>query len=161
MLFCLLFCVSAFSQKAQKIDEFSRVGCGVLVSFGDNIVQEWEKTSESQIYLIYYEGNQEYTYLSDKNTNEYKNKWLSPRRGDALNQVKEISLYLTKWRKVPQEKVVIVNGGYTERYKAEIWIVPRNAELPKLTPTLTKEDIKFRRGKPFRVRNCGTIYEGQ
>jgi len=40
----------------------------------------------------------------------------------------------------------------------EIWIVPKDAEPPKPTPTLTERDIKFRKGKPFSVRDCEAYY---
>ena len=43
-------------------------------------------------------------------------------------------------------------------YQVEIWIVPAGAPQPKLTPTQTEKDIKFRKGKPLQVRDCEGAY---
>src|SRR5687767_8114615 len=96
--------VSAQNKEAPKINEFSFLPCGDLLMRADASLVEMQKEPNSKIYLIYYEGDY----------SNYKGEIVKPRRGEALNFTKAISFYLTKWKKVPKEKIVLVNGGYME-----------------------------------------------
>lgn len=114
------------------------------------------KEPDSKVYFIYYEGGQYPSYK--KTVKGFNQKMLNPARGDALNRTKALFLYLTKYRKVPQEKIVLIDGGYMENYEVETWIVPKDAKPPEPTPNLTEKDIKFRKGKPFQVPDCEGSY---
>jgi hypothetical protein len=143
--------------EASKIDEFSFLPCSHLLGRADQTFETLQEEPTSKVYFIYYEGGQ---YPSYKKTRKgIEEKMLNPARGDALNRTKALSLHLTKYRKVPQDRIVLIDGGYMENYEVEIWIVPKNAQAPKPTPTLTEKDIKFRNGKPFRVADCQGGYD--
>ena len=146
--FSTFISVSAQSNEAKKIDEFTSLPCGDLLARADAALVEATKIENSKIYLIYYEGDY----------SNYKSELVNPVRGDALNFTKAISLYMTKWRKFPRKRIVLIDGGYMENYETEIWIVPQSAEPPKPTPTLEKKDVKFRKGKPLPVRDCEGYY---
>ena len=159
-LICLfMFASTVFSQrhKAEKVDEFPWLPCSALLARADAILVLLQAEPDSKAYFIYYEGG---TYPTFKKTAEgYERFKVDPARGDALNRTKALSLYLTKYRKVPAGRIVLVDGGYRGQYEVETWIVPKTAEPPVPTPTLTQKDVKFRKGKPFPVADCERIYD--
>lgn len=159
IIFCFfIFASFAFAQKSRKLDEFSYLPCDDLLARADGDSQELQKEPGAKMYFIYYEGNQKHINIYNKKLKSYETKELNPRRGDALNRTKDLTLYLTKYRKIPKGKLVLINGGYMENYEVEIWIVPKDAEPPKPAPTVDEKDVKFRKGKPFRTRDCESYY---
>ncbi len=92
-----------------------------------------------------------------KKTKKSDSKLVNPRRGEARNKAESIILYLTKWQKLSKEKLVLINGGYRESYGVELWIARKSKEQPKPTPDLQEKDIKFRKGKAPKVRDCNSF----
>ena len=81
----------------------------------------------------------------------------------SLNWAKSIPLYLTsgfvyKAKALMSDKIVLINGGFREDAQVEIWLVPKDGELPKPTPTIAEADIKFRDDKPSSVPNFTNCY---
>ncbi len=150
-----IFSVSAQTKEARKIDEFGKIPCGDFDSRMDGHYQDYKNSLNSKIYVIFYEEQNHLTF-TDKREEIIKN----PRRGNALNRAKEIPLYLKTIYKMPKDKVVLLNGGFRKDFELEIWIVPKNAELPKSSPTVDEKDVKFDEGKPIRTRNCARAYDG-
>ena len=150
------FSVRAQRIEAEKITEFTLLPCGHLLAQTDNVYHLLQKDAESKVFFIYYEGRK---YRSGKNlTKGAAPKMLNPVRGNALNLTKRLSLYLTKYRQVSPENIVLIDGGFMESYVVEIWIVPKNVKAPQPSPTLTAQDIKFRKGKPIPVFDCEGSY---
>ena len=58
---------------------------------------------------------------------------------------------------------MVVNGGFRKSWMAELWIVPAGAWPPAPTPTIKKEDIRYRRSKvtanEFYLRASGFYRE--
>lgn len=52
----LIMCVSAFSQKAKKVDEFVPSNCGLVLAHLDPYAIEVQSEPESIAYIIYYDG---------------------------------------------------------------------------------------------------------
>ena len=155
IFFCFLALqlpVRAQITNAEKISEFSILPCGHLLSQAEAVFNLLERSNNSRLFLIYYEGR---SYSAVK---KGKQQITNPVRGDALNRTKRISLYLTKYRKVPSEKIVLMDGGFRESYWVEVWIVPESANPPQASPTLMANDIKFRKGKPLPVFDCEGSY---
>jgi hypothetical protein len=75
---------------------------------------------------------------------------LSPRRGEGRNQTEAVSLYLTGRRKLAEEKLVIIDGGFDTEYRVDIWIVPNKGESADIF------DIgnRFDNGKRASIRNA-------
>lgn len=147
----LIFAMSAFAQEARLIDVLSdNHPCGDFIARMDGVYNGYKETADAKIYVIYYEGKH-------KLYNETKK--INPRKGDALNRAKEVFLYFTKAEyrgfKLPENKIAIINGGHREDFALEIWIIPKNSNLPQPTPTLEEKDMKFRKGKPYKVRDFG------
>jgi hypothetical protein len=157
LFFTLIFCIPAQTKVAQKVDEFGDMNCEEILSRTDGMIGDLNKDPESKAFIIFYEGRHS-EWFYDKKTKKSDFRAVDPRRGEAENKTKAITLYATKWRKIPKERFVIINGGYNTNYGVELWIVPFGAQPPKPSPELSEKDIKFRKGKPYRVRDCQKIY---
>lgn len=138
LVFCLLFCVSAFSQEAKKIDEFGDIHCDDLKARIDYLLTEIETNKNSKGYVFVYEGK---VYSPIYNENR---KRVLPRVGEANTRIELLKKYF-KFRQYSLKNLVFVNGGFRENLIIEFWIVPQNAEIPKASPTLEK--LKHRKGK--------------
>lgn len=133
------------------------VQCSYFINIVPVALVEQKKLPDSKIYLIYYEGKH-ISYTWNKKLRKSEPIFLNPRRGDALNRAKEVSLFLKEYN-FPQSNLIMVNGGFRELFTLEFWIVPNNVEPPELTPTVNEKDLKFRKGKPFKTRECARIYD--
>ncbi len=149
-----------FSQtkEAEKITEFGFIPCGELMAQVDGSFQYFLREKSEKFYIIYYEGRQFKSSTYNKKTNKYDIKLTNPVRGYALNRAKEVVLYLRRY-KPKREEIVLIDGGFKEKFTIELWQVPKNAELPKLAPIIFKEDVKFRKGKLLKVRDCAKAYD--
>ncbi len=59
-------------------------------------------------------------------------------------------------RGIPAAQVIVINGGYAEEWRVEIWIIPPGATLPVAQPTIPIKEIRFRKGKTNpREFRCG------
>jgi len=70
-----------------------------------------------------------------------------PRRGEAEKRVARIKPYLINTRGIDEDRIFVVNGGFRESWTAELWLVPKGAPPPPLTPTTNAKDIQYRTGK--------------
>ena len=130
---------SQISNVARQIDKFGNICCEDELARLDNFAVQLQSETDAQGYIIFYEGRR-YGYC-----NKYRPR--IPRRGEAQARVERIKPYLVETRGFNAHRIVVVNGGYREEWMAELWIVPKGADPPKLTPTLAEKDIKFRKGK--------------
>lgn len=149
-VFCLLTFVSAFSQEAKKIDEVGNLDCENLMATIDITAQQFTNSEYKKIYFVYYEGD-----LFDYNLQKIRH----PKRGESFNRVQDFSLYLMKGRRFPKDEIVIVNGGYRKEFTVEIWFVAEKNKTPQLTPTVEAKNVKFSKGKPFRIKDCSALYD--
>ncbi len=150
------FSISAQNGEAKKIDEFGELNCEEILLRSDFLLNELNKNSASIAYIVFYEGKHS-QYFYNKKTKKSDSKLVNPRRGEARNKAESIILYLTKWQKLSKEKLVLINGGYRESYGVELWIARKSKEQPKPTPDLQEKDIKFRKGKAPKVRDCNSF----
>src|SRR5262249_41496502 len=44
---------------------------------------------------------------------------------------------------VPKDRIYLIGGGYREFATLEFWIVPKDAEMPKPTPTFSEDEIVY------------------
>ncbi len=137
--FCILFCVSAYSQEAKKIDEFENINCEDYLSRMDSAINEAHNNPSSTIYVLIYEGK-ELKYNSRKN----KTELVFPNFGSAKAKIRSIKKYLLL-RNFPAERFMFVKAGFRKNSTVEIWLVSAGAMPPKSAPTLMK--MKYRKGK--------------
>ena len=160
-LILMLFAAAAFGQKpeARMIDEFGNEHCSQVQSRVPAYYVPMGNDLDAKIYVVYYEGQHRLSNVWNKKLKTYESKWVNPRRGEALIRAKEIGL-IFKDHKVSTKNLILVDGGFREKFMLEVWLVPPGAEPPKPTPTLSGKDITFRKGKPARSRLCARIYDG-
>lgn len=154
----LFFSISVFSQIAIKIDAIGYFSCGDSYRLDLVYQNEIKAKPQNKIFIIFYEGQRDYQNFNYK-TRKYETVIENPRFGNALNRAKEIPLYLKMVYKVPNDRFVLVNGGFRQKFVMEIWSVPKDASPPKVTPTLERKEIKFVKGKPKPPRKMACCYE--
>lgn len=63
--------------------------------------------------------------------------------------------YLVENRGVGRGRVVVVAGGYREKFAVEMWLVPRGERFPAAAPTVSPAAVRFKRGRMQRWREPG------
>ena len=123
VLFLLLIVMSsaAFAQtidlpKAVKVDEFERATNGYVKMKMDYFYTELNNNPAAQGVVINYGTDREI-------------------------RIRERQLRVSiQWRKFDASRITLVNGGFRENVKSELWMVPPGAENPVPSPTAKKYD---------------------
>ena len=139
LLFTIIFCVSVFSQEAEKVDEFGRISCDDYLARMDNAINEATNHPNSTVYILIYEGKE-----TRYNSRKKKDELVLPTIGSARAKIDSIKEYLSR-RKISAENFSFVEAGFREEPAVEIWLVPKESLPPKPTPTIDK--MKYRGGK--------------
>lgn len=164
---CFLFSTCVYSQEAQKIYEIGRTVCGEFMAIMDSVVTEWQNSPDSKLYIVYYGRRYAQEVVINKKTNKIDVVRLKyPHREDGLNYAKAIPLYFAsypteRYRELTDsfdDKIILINGGFREDLAIEIWLVAKNGELPKPTPTLSEKDLKFSNRNPFKTPDYSDCY---
>ena len=136
--------------EARKFDEFGDVGCEDEKARLDNYANELQKDPDVQGYIIFYGGKRR------QHPTRPGSSPALPRRGEAEARAARFKPYMSDSRGVDSDRIVVVKGGYRERWAAELWIVPKGANPPAPTPTVKPQEIRFRRGRiKKRDYECG------
>jgi len=125
-----------------KFDEFGDIKGEDEYARLDNFAIQLQQEPQAKGVIIFYGG----TTFRGKLT----------RRGEAAARAARMKPYLVKRRGIPSSRVMVINGGYSQDWKAELWIVPAGMSMPAPFSTVSAAHIKFRKGKPnpsdFRCR---------
>jgi hypothetical protein len=62
-------------------------------------------------------------------------------RGSYLRRIYGIGRYLTEARGIGANRVVVVDGGYKEKFVTQLWLVPIGAEPPLPAPTISQPPV--------------------
>lgn len=111
------------SKKAEKIDEFGRLGDCDLSSRTDNFFVSLQKKPNHEGYLIVYNGIK----VLPAEYDQYPIERL------IVNQI--------NFRNFDRSRITIVRGGFRAEPHAELWIVPPGAERPEPSDTLPEPSI--------------------
>ncbi len=130
----LVITVSAQNNTVRKVDNINSFICDDLKARVYNFATEIINVKYAKGYIIVYEGK------FDNNL---------PRKGEANSRIELIKKHF-KFLRYSTENIVFVNAGFRENLIAEFWLVPKNAEPPKPSPTLEK--IKHRKGKAPKLQ---------
>jgi hypothetical protein len=126
----------------RKFDEFGDIKCEDEYARLDNFVLALRNEPNARGVIIFYGGRMFRSRL--------------PRRNDAAARAARIKPYLVKMRGIPDSRIIVVNGGYDQEWKAELWIMSPAGSIPKPSPTLDANEIKFRKGRVSpRAFRCG------
>ena len=126
----------------RKFDEFGDIKCEDEMARLDNFAIQLQREPQAKGVIIFYGGK------------TFRGKL--PRRGDAVARAARLMPYLVNRRGIPAAQVIVINGGYAEEWRVEIWIIPSSASLPVAQPTIPIKEIRFRKGKANpRDFRCG------
>ena len=124
---------SAPMSPIRKFDEFGDIKCEDEYARMDNFAIQLQHEPQARGVIIFYGGK------------TFRGKL--PRRGEAEARADRLKPYLVQRRGIPTNQVIVINGGFDEQWRADLWIVPPGASMPSgYTPVSVKE-IKFRKGK--------------
>jgi hypothetical protein len=97
---------------------------------------------EARGYIVFYGGRRHASPFCSSSRQRL------PRHGEAQARAARLKPYMLRaWPTLEPERVIVVDGGYREAWEAELWIVPKGGSIPKPTPTLKIQNMRFRRGK--------------
>jgi hypothetical protein len=124
---------SGLTTSIRKFDEFGDIKCEDEYARLDNFAIQLQHEPQARGIIIFYGGK------------TFRGKL--PKRGEAEARAARLKPYLVQRRGIPSNQVMVINGGYDEQWRADLWIVPPGASMPSgYTPVSVKE-IKFRKGK--------------
>ncbi|HEV2836689.1 MAG TPA: hypothetical protein VGW58_15320 [Pyrinomonadaceae bacterium] len=109
----------------------------------DNFTIFVQENPELNAYVVVYDGR---CYSSCGSDYPLRRPHY-PRRGYAELRAKRIKDYMNLSRGVSPDRVTTLNGGYRESFEVELWLAPRGAPPPPLTPTVAPQDITYKTGR--------------
>jgi hypothetical protein len=125
-----------------KFDAFGDIKCEDEYARLDNFAIQLQHEPQAKGVISFYGGK------------TFRGKL--PRRGDAAARAARLKPYLVNRRGIPAAQVIVIDGGYAEEWRVELWIIPSGASLPAVQPTIPLKEIRFRKGKPNpRDFRCG------
>lgn len=149
LLICGFPSLSAYSQIAEKLDEFENVSCDDYLARMDHAISEADINPSSNIYFLIYNGK-------ERKWSERKKKTESvyPTYGSIDAKIRSMKKYISI-RGASVTRFKFVSAGFRENVTVEVWLVPAGATPPAPTQTLTK--MKYRKGKAtgFCTWCCG------
>ena len=125
----------------RKVDEYGALICEDEMARLDNYAIELKNDATTKAVVVVYGG----------------------RRGTMRDEVRErlafIRHYLTVRHSIDGGRIMTFDGGFLEKLRADLWIIPGFADEKYLIqPTVQSKDVKFKRGKfGSRIRRCGRI----
>jgi len=126
-----------------KFDEYDQVCEEDEKARLDHFAIELNKNPDLVAYVVYYGGR----CYSSCEIDYPRHRPHYPRRGEAERRAGRIKPYLVETRGLDENRIFVVDGGFRESWTAELWLVPRGAPPPPLTPTTNASDIQYRKGK--------------
>ena len=118
---------SAARAESDKVDEISNYNWEQLMLGLDFYAQVLQHEPGASAYIIVYGGRRS-------------------RRGEVQGWMKCVKNYLVKARRVEAKLIRVVNGGYRENRTVELWFAKPKKRLPRATPTVKQQDVRFRQG---------------
>ena len=125
----------ATPDQLRKFDEFGDVNCEDEYARLDNLAVQLGNEPNAKVLIIFYGGRRFRGRL--------------PKRGEAAARTARLKPYLVERRGIPAERVEVMDGGYKEEFKIELWVIPIGvtSPVPDHTATIPAKDIKFQKGK--------------
>ena len=142
ILFAPSFLGSAPDVIHRKFDEFGDVNCEDEMARLDYFAIQLLAEPDKDGVLIFYGGR--------------RSRGRLPKRGEAAARAARLKPYLVQRRGLPPNRVLVIDGGYSEEWRVELWIAIRGVSLPAPNPSVRANQMQFRKGKvrpsDFRCR---------
>jgi hypothetical protein len=114
-------------------DTFGDVNCESEMARLDNLAVNLQNSPTDKAAILFYGGQRFRGRL--------------PKRGEGAARAARLKTYLVERRGLPSSRVIVIDGGYMEEWRAELWLNPPRMSPPQPDRSLTIEKIKFRKGK--------------
>jgi hypothetical protein len=126
----------------RPFDVFGDIKCEWVLARLDNFAVQLQNEPTSKGAIIFFAGKMAGNKL--------------PLRGEAEARVAPFKSYLLQRSGVPADHLIVIDGGYDDYYRVELWIVPPGAALPAPEWHASVKDLRFRKGhvNPRHYR-CG------
>lgn len=72
-------------------------------------------------------------------------------RGSYLRRIYGVGRYLTEGRGIEANRVVVVDGGYKEKFTTELWLVPEGVNPPTPVPSMSQPVVNTSGAYKFDV----------
>jgi hypothetical protein len=128
---------SSAAVESRKIDEINNYNWEELMLRLDFCAVLLQNEAAASAYIIVYDGRRSM-------------------RGEVQGWMNCIKSYLVERRGMDSNRIRIVNGGYRGNKAVELWLVTPADSLPKATPTIKPQDVKFRKGR-LKKKNWGSL----
>ena len=126
----------------RKFDQFGDIKCEDEYARLANFAIQLQQEPQAKGVIIFYGGK------------TFRDRL--PKLGEAEARAARLKPYLVRRRGIPANQIIVINGGYSEEWRVDIWIVPTGAILPSPERTIPIKEIRFRKGKAnsrdFRCR---------
>ncbi len=129
-----------------KFDEYVDICSGDEKARLDNLGFQLQTNPELQAFVIFYGGR----CYSSCHHDYPRHRPRYPRKGEAQARAGRIKPYLVNTRGLAPDRISVIDGGNRESWMAELWIAPKGAMPPAVTPTVQLEDIEYRQGRPTK-----------
>ncbi|HEX8473005.1 MAG TPA: hypothetical protein VF666_03150 [Pyrinomonadaceae bacterium] len=144
-VFALACCLIPFASiqslakdDARKLIETEFYGCDFELLHLDQLLLELQNQPKVRGYIIVYAPS------------------VGSKSGAALAYGARMKKYLVVARALKSVRITVVDGGFREKLSYEMWLVPEGTELPVARPTVSRKDVKLKRGKT-KLYSCDKI----
>jgi hypothetical protein len=128
---------SSAAVESRKIDEINNYNWEELMLRLDFCAVLLQNEAAASAYIIVYDGR-----LS--------------MRGEVQGWMNCIKNYMVERRGMDSNRIRIVNGGYRGNKAVELWLVTPADSLPKATPTIKPQEVKFKKGR-LKKKDWGSL----
>lgn len=109
----------------------------------DNFAIALTNEPETQAYIVFYGGR----CYSSCEIDYPRHRKHAPRKGEAQQRAGRIKPYLVDMRGMDPARIVVIDGGFRESWEAELWIIPKGGSPPEVSPTVSPEEIVYKKGR--------------
>jgi hypothetical protein len=129
ILFTLCSSGSAVSVPISPFDRFGDINCEDEMARLDNLAIHLRESPAAKAVITFYGGRRFRGRL--------------PKPGKAAARAARMKPYLVSGRGIPEDQVIVIDGGYRDEWQVIIWVVPPGATYPTPDPTVALKEIKI------------------
>lgn len=132
LLMCIAyFCVQAVraQSESEKRDKFGAVRCEEELAILDGIEYKLKSYPFTTAYFFVYGGKHD------------------TRRNEVQLRSARMRRYLVDNRGIELDRVKIVAAGFREKFTIDVWLISVGENAPKPTPTISRKNVRFKKGK--------------
>lgn len=132
LVMCLaLFCTQMIQaqNESEKCVKFGAVQCEEELAILDSIEFKLKNDPFTTAYFFVYGGKRD------------------TRRNEVQLRSARMRRYLAENRGIESSRVKTIAAGFREKFTIEVWLVSVGEDAPKPTPTISRGNIRFKKGR--------------